>query len=57
MLEPLFNKVAELKANNFIKKRLQHRCLLVNIAKLLRTAFLKEHLEWLLLKALHNRNL
>ena len=26
MLESLFNKVARLKASNFIKKRLQHRC-------------------------------
>ena len=31
---------------NFIKKRLQHRCFPVNIAKLLRTAFFIEHLPW-----------
>ena len=41
MLEPLFNKVADLK------KRLQHRCFPVNIAKFLRAT---EHLRWLLLK-------
>ena len=39
VLEFLFNKVADLKACNFIKKRLQYRCLPVNIAKLLKTAF------------------
>ena len=38
-----------LKACNFIKKRLQHRCFPVNIAKFLRTAFSIEHLWWLLL--------
>ena len=42
MLEFLFHKVADLKACNFIKKRLQH------IAKFLRTAFYTEHLWWLL---------
>ena len=40
VLESVFNKVAELKAGNFIKNRLQHRCFPVNIAKCLRTAFL-----------------
>ena len=29
------------------KKRLQHRCFPVNIAKLLSTTFFKEHLRWL----------
>ena len=38
MLESLFNKFADLKAYNFIKKRLRHRFFPVNIAKLLRTA-------------------
>ena len=33
VLEPLFKNVAGLKACKFIKKRLQHRCSLVNIAK------------------------
>ena len=49
MLESLFNKVAGLKACNFIKKRLQHRCFPVNIAKFLRTSFFTEYLRWLLL--------
>ena len=37
----LFNIVAELEASNFIKKRLKHRNLLVNIAKILRAPILK----------------
>ena len=41
-----------LKACDFIKKRLQHRCFPVNIAKFLRTAFFIEHLWWLLLNSL-----
>ena len=39
------NKVADLKACNFLKTRLQHRCFLVNIAKLLRAEFFIERLE------------
>ena len=39
MLEPLFNKAAGLKACNFVKKRLQHSCFPVNIAKFLRINF------------------
>ena len=39
-----------LQACNFIKKRLQQRCFPVNIAKILRTAFFKEHLGRLLLR-------
>ena len=31
--EPLFDKVAGLKAYNFTKKRPQHRCFPVNFAK------------------------
>ena len=38
-----------LLACKFIKKRLQHRCFLANIAKFLRTAFLKNFSERLLL--------
>ena len=38
-----FNKVVEL-ACNFIKKRLRHRCVPVNIAKFLGTAIFIEHL-------------
>ena len=34
-----------------IKKRLWHRCFPVKFAKFLRTPFLTEHLQWLLLKA------
>ena len=49
MLESLFDKVAGLKVCNFIKKRLQHRCFPVNIAKFLRTVFFIEHHWWLLL--------
>ena len=45
----LFNIVAALKACNFIKKKLQHRCFPVNIAKFLRTPVFTKHLRWLLL--------
>ena len=38
MLESLFNKVSGLEACIFIKKRLQHRCFHVSIAKSLRTS-------------------
>ena len=48
-LESPFNKVAGLKACNFIKKRLQHRCFLVKFAKFLRTLFFTKHLCQLLL--------
>ena len=41
MLESLFNKVAGPQASIFIKKRLQHRCFSVKLAKFLRTPFLK----------------
>ena len=44
-----FNKDADLRAGNFIKKRLQHRCLLVNIAKFLRTSVNGCFWEFLLL--------
>ena len=50
MLESFLNKAARLQACNFIKKRLQHRCFLVNITAVLRTAFLIEQLQWLLLQ-------
>ena len=49
MLESVFNNVAGLKVWGFIKKRLQHSCFPKNVTKLLRTAFLIEHLRWLLL--------
>ena len=41
VLESLFKKVAGLQACNFIKKRSQHRCFPMNIAKLLRLTILK----------------
>ena len=41
-------KIVSCLASNFIKKRLQHRCFPVNIAKFLRTASFKED-RWLLL--------
>ena len=44
-----FNKLANPQNCNFIKKKHQHRCFPVNIAKLLRTAFLIKHIRWLLL--------
>ena len=44
------NKNAGLQACNFIKKRLQHRCLLANIAKFLGTSIQKNIRERLLLR-------
>ena len=41
MLESLFNKVVGLKACNFIKRRLQHKCFPVKFAKCLRVPFLQ----------------
>ena len=38
MLEPLFNKVGNLKAGNFINQRLQQRCFPVNIEDHMQTA-------------------
>ena len=43
-------QVTGLQVYNFIKKRLQHRCFPVNIAKFLRTPILKNICERLLLK-------
>ena len=50
VLKSLFNKVAGIQACNSVKKKLQHRCFPVNIAKFLRTAFFTEQLRWLLLQ-------
>ena len=50
LLESVFNKVASLQADCFIKKRLQHRYFLVDFAKFLKTPFFTKHLQWLLLK-------
>ena len=51
VLESLFKKVAGPRKS--IKRRLQHRCFPVNIAKFLRTPFSIEHLWWLLLEFTH----
>ena len=45
----LFNKVAGLQCRSFIKKRLQHSCFPVNIAKFLRAPVLKIIFKRLLL--------
>ena len=44
------NTCVGLRNWNIIKKRVQHRCFLMNIAKFLRAALLIEHLWWLLLE-------
>ena len=44
-----FNKVGGLQACNFIKKRLQHSCFPVKIAKFLKTPILKNIYKWVLL--------
>ena len=49
VLGSLFNRVGGFKTN-FLKKRLQHRCFHVNIAKFLRTPILKNIYEQLLLE-------
>ena len=48
MLDSLFKKVAGLKACNFIKKRPEHRCFPVNIAKFLILLNSKNNCERLL---------
>ena len=45
VLKSLFNKVAGLQAWNFIEKRLQHSCFLVNIVKFLTTLISKNTCE------------
>ena len=52
MLESPFNKFAGFKTSNFLKKRPQHRCFSVNIAKCLRTLILVKTCEQLLLQFL-----
>ena len=49
VVETLFNNFVGIQACNFIKKRLKHRCVPVNIAKFSRTPILKNILEQLLL--------
>ena len=46
-----FNKVADLRPATLLENRLWHRCFPVKFAKFLRTAFLTEPLQWLLLRA------
>ena len=53
MLESLCKKVAGLEARKSFKRRVQHRCFPVNIAKFLITAFSIEQLWWLLLELRH----
>ena len=48
--EPLFNKVAGLRAATLLKKRLWHWCFPLNFAKFLKTPFVTEHLRWLFLR-------
>ena len=50
MLKSLFHKVTGLKTYIFIKKRPQHKCFIVNIAKSLRTPILKNIFQRMLLK-------
>ena len=50
MLESLFNKAADLKTCNPIKKRLRHRCFPMKFAKFLRTHFFIKEFQWLLLR-------
>ena len=53
----IFNKIAswiyatKLKRTlpNFVKKRLQHRCFPMNIAKSFKNNFFEKHLQWSLL--------
>ena len=51
MLDPLFNQVVGLQVCNFIKKRFQHGCFSLNIAKFLKTHILKKICERLLLNS------
>ena len=46
-----FNEVAGLSPATLLIKRLWHRCFPVKFAKFLRTSFLTEHFQWLLLTA------
>ena len=53
----LFDKYADLKACNFIKIRLQHRCFPVKFAKFLKTLFFTDNIGWLLLEISHELSL
>ena len=54
VLESVFNKVAGLRAYNFIAKKLQHRCFPVKFAKIFRIPILKNICEQLLLYLHYN---
>ena len=43
MSESLFNKVADPKAWNFIKKKLKHKCFPVKFAKVFKSTYFEEH--------------
>ena len=45
MLESLINKVAALKACNFIKKRLQHSFFFYKYCKIFKNTYFDEHLQ------------
>ena len=49
MLESIFNQAAGLKVCNSIKKRLQHSCLPLKLAKFLKVPSFTEKFRWLLL--------
>ena len=49
LLESLFNKVSVLRAYNFIKKRLQHKCFSVKIGKFLTAPILENICKRLLM--------
>ena len=49
VLESLYNKFAGLKAFDFIKRKLQHRCFSVDTARFLRASFPQNTSERLLL--------
>ena len=51
-----FNKFGGLRPETLLKKRLWLMCFLVNFAKFLRTFFLTEHFQWLLLNRFATNN-
>ena len=52
VMESLLDRFGGPQACNFTEKRLYHRCFPVKFVKFLRTAFLTEHLWWLILTIL-----
>ena len=55
MKRPLLGDLCCLKPATLLKQRLWHRCFSVNVAKFLRTPFLTEHLQRVLLAFLRMR--